>query len=131
MELNHLIQVVYFSDRAEGPAAGTAGDICTRIERENVARGITGFIFAIGGCFVSVLEGGHDDILARMEQIAADPSHQRMVVLRESAIDARRFASWKSGSFGTEGAVDYDRSDAQAFAARLSKGMRMVTPRPA
>ena len=126
MALNHLIQVVYLSDRVLNSETGSVSDVCNRIEREHSALGITGFIFAIGGCFVSVLEGGHDDLLARMEQIASDPSHQRMVVLREGAIDARRFSSWKSGALERGDVQEYDRREAQAFASRLSKGLRMA-----
>ena len=131
MAVNNLIQVVYFSERVEGPEVGTAEDICDRIEREHTRLGFTGFVFALGGCFVSVLEGEHDDVLARMEQLAADPGHQRMVVLREGSIGARKFASWRSSSLEQGEIEDRDRSGAQAFAARLSKRLRMAEAQPA
>ena len=79
-EMERLIQVVYFSDRVESPGLGETSDIIRVIESKHAALGITGFLFALGGWFISVLEGDHDRVLSRMEQLASDPSHQRMVV---------------------------------------------------
>lgn len=122
----HLVQVVYFSDRAEGASDGASAELLLRMDREHIKRDITGFLFAMGGSYVSVLEGGHDVVLERMEQIAADPGHQRMVVLREGSIETRKFASWKSGDVLGKAESDYDRAEARAFASRLSKGLRVA-----
>jgi hypothetical protein len=92
-----LVRLVYVSTatRPLGPEELEA--IVATSRRNNAAHGLTGLLLHGGGRFYGLIEGAEEEVLARMEQIVADPRHREIRVLREDSIPVRRFASWSFG----------------------------------
>ncbi len=109
-----LVRIAYLSVAARDLATADIDAIAAASRRNNAARGLTGLLFHGGGRFYGLIEGPRRRVFARMERIVTDPRHRALQILREDAIDARRFANWsfcvlpESGS-GVDDAVAFDR----------------------
>lgn len=107
-----LVRIVYVSAAARPLGQADLDAIERSAARHNAARGLTGLLLFGSGRFYGVLEGPRRRVFSRMERIVVDPRHRNLVVLREEAIDAPRFANWTFGSIpegdppGGEAALD-------------------------
>lgn len=93
----NLIRLVYVSDAVASLAAGDLDAIRASSEARNLVSGLTGLLLFRRPIFCGILEGPRRRLFARMEVIATDPRHARLRVLREQAIDERRFSNWTLG----------------------------------
>ncbi len=87
---------------------GELDDIARVSRLRNQRSGLTGFLIHQGGRFHGVLEGPQRSLFARMEVIMADPRHQKLAVVRENAVDERRFQNWSIGFLPESGDPESD-----------------------
>lgn len=93
-------------------------------ERNNPARGLTGFLLHQGGRFYGLLEGPRRPLMARMEVIVADRRHGNLRVLREADVTICRFRNWTFGELPfIDGAGPNDRPSVD-FIFNLSRRLR-------
>lgn len=94
--------------------------IATKSERNNARRGLTGFLLYGAGRFYGVIEGTRRKVLARMERIATDPRHRRLVIISENSIQSRRFAGWSFSNLGEDIAPSGDPDLLDAFIVSMA-----------
>lgn len=126
MRSHPYLQLVARARPGGGSDAQDIRDLLEESQELCPQMGLTGMQIAIGGRLVKVLEGPEKDVLARMEQISADPRCRDVIVLREGYVRNRRFANWKSAhiSDGEEDGIGW--LEAERFAMLLSRGLRQA-----
>lgn len=97
-----LMRLVYLSKARDAITTEALGNIETSSQSNNLAAGITGLLIVQGGHFYGIMEGPRKRILQRMEVIITDARHSGLRILREEAIEARRFANWSFGRLPDE-----------------------------
>jgi hypothetical protein len=141
-----LYQVLYSSVATEPLGAQAMCDLLAHARRRNSERGITGVLiyFPVTSEIVQVLEGEKADVLALMDQLRADPRHQRLAIHLEALVCARALGAWPMGYLtaecdeplqaahvsarlgGQESA--FDRSSGEAIGRRLLRLVRGAVP---
>lgn len=110
--------------------------------RNNPAAGISGGLIFTELHFAQVLEGSTEALDALLARIAADPRHDRMLVVERKVIEGRRFGGWAMAYSGPSFYMDRhvrplldahrDGIEAEAEAAYLAELTRQfVTLRAA
>ena len=112
------------SEQVKPPAPGETASITSNMTARHQELNLTGFLVFAGGSFVSVIEGVYETVISRLENLAQQSHHQRMIILREGAIKDRRFVGWISVDLSNGGRGLLSRNDAEEFATRLSAGLR-------
>ena len=92
-----LFEVLYTSEMRDEVPVAEVGLLVKRARGRNAEMGITGVLMFDGAQFCQFLEGPEDAVLDLMRRICADPRHRNVILVRESAIDVRRFKSWYLG----------------------------------
>lgn len=93
-----LVHLAYVSSAASTLTLSDLDAIGARALERNVAARITGLLLYQGDTFCGVLEGPRRAVFSRMEIIITDPRHHALRILREDAIDERRFSNWSFGA---------------------------------
>ena len=62
--------------------------------RRNAAVGIGGILWSGRGEFVQALEGGHDEVQATLQRIAADARHTDLEIICDCTVQSRMFGAW-------------------------------------
>lgn len=99
------MQIVYTSTAVRPLGADDLDAIRIASERNNSARGLTGFLLYQGGRFYGLIEGPRRALMARMEKIIADPRHRDLRVLREADVSSYRFRNWTLSHLPDAGAA--------------------------
>ena len=88
--------VLYVSRQAAGIAelALELYGIEQASRRRNAELGITGALLATKAHFAAILEGETEPLDGLLACIARDPRHERLTIVEETEIGARRFAGW-------------------------------------
>ncbi len=89
-----LIRLIFASTAVRVLAPAELDAIEATSARHNRTHGLTGFLLFGGQRFYGVLEGPRRRVIGRMERIAVDPLHRRIVIVSEDDITERRFATW-------------------------------------
>jgi len=100
-----LYHLIYFSQSDKLMHDGNLLDILTRVKTLNRNHEITGmllymegrFFSQIEGRFMQVLEGREQSVKDVFERIKNDKRHHDIIVLKQSPILTRSFASWSMG----------------------------------
>jgi hypothetical protein len=93
-------------------------------ERNNAARGLTGFLLHQGDRFYGLLEGPRRLLLARMEVIVTDRRHGSLRVLREADVATCRFRNWTFGALPALGPAETSERPSVDFIVNLSRRLR-------
>ncbi|OAI02322.1 diguanylate cyclase [Methylomonas methanica] len=64
---------------------------------DNNARGITGCLLYMDGCFMQILEGSRRTVLGLVEKIKRDPRHRDFQLVMQAAQQRRIFPDWSMG----------------------------------
>lgn len=94
-----LVRLLYASRAVKAFDQEELAAILRKSRTHNPEAGITGvlcFCFA-QGIFMQVLEGGRGAVNKLYNQIATDPRHTQVELLRYDEIDERAFAGWSMG----------------------------------
>lgn len=118
-----LLQLVYASKVAPGVTDDDLETIAAISQSRNEAAGLTGLLLRQGEAFYGVLEGRSRLVLARMEAIASDRRHSGVRILREEAIEQRRFASWSYGVLPAPSGLS-ESDPGEDFINRLARGLK-------
>ena len=120
-----VIQLVF---RSEYDAAMQAADAVAALRGWSAvhgARDLGGFALVGDRRITGLIEGPASEVLGRMEEIAADPVHTGMTVLREARAPGRRFASWYVGALSRPGDAGADPAQA-LFQRSLLSALRAL-----
>ena len=105
--------------------------ILTAARRNNAAGGITGALLFCGGFFAQVLEGPSPTVARLVATIGVDRRHDRMTLLLDTPIAARRFPDWSLAYVGMAGVEDLMRhlvgAEVEAGRAERLVGLLFVT----
>lgn len=102
-------QLLYCSTAAQGTSSRDVFDIVEQSQRNNPARGITGFLLADSGRYLQFLEGSSLSVQALLARIEADPRHGGLEVVLRLGSEERWFPDWAMKgllSFRSEPAID-------------------------
>ena len=90
-----LYFAIYVSQAVQQPLPSqTLESIVQTARSANSANGITGCLIVQDGCFMQMLEGQRDAVLALVDKIKADPRHSGARIVIEGAAKRRVFAEW-------------------------------------
>ena len=92
--------------------------LVNELTRTAARSGLTGLMLQQGDSFYAVLEGPSRRLLARMEQMIADPRFGPITVLKEKTVPSRRFGNW---SFGVLPPMQEPSTAAEAFILKLAQ----------
>lgn len=93
-----VLRKIIYSSRAAAPLGENDLYAILRAARaNNAAHKITGLLLFINRLFLQVLEGESDAVGEVFERIASDARHSDVRVLRDAAINTRRFPDWSMG----------------------------------
>ena len=92
-----LTRLIYASTSTGPLTPSSVQSIVDRARAENERRRLTGMLVFDHNCFLQALEGRREAVSELFCRIAADPRHQRIVLLDVQPIDERLFANWTMG----------------------------------
>lgn len=93
-----MLRKIIYSSRATEPfRVDDLYAILRAARANNAAHQITGMLLFINGRFLQVLEGESGAVGEVFDRIAADAQHTDVRVLRDAAINTRRFPDWSMG----------------------------------
>jgi hypothetical protein len=81
-------------------------NIVSGARTRNAERGVSGVLIFTEARFAQVIEGPEPAIDALMDTISIDPRHKQVTVVREGALDERRYADWSMAYSGPSLYVD-------------------------
>ncbi|HEY6879802.1 MAG TPA: BLUF domain-containing protein [Polyangiales bacterium] len=90
-------EIVYVSAARKPFDTTQLNALLEHARRNNERLGVTGILLYDEGSFIQLLEGDPQVLHALYAQIAADPRHYRVRVVRERVIAARSFGAWTMG----------------------------------
>lgn len=118
------MQIVYTSTASRTLDKDDLHAIRIASERNNGARGLTGFLLHQDGRFYGLLEGPRRALLARMEVIVSDARHSHLRVLREADVASGRFRNWTFGQLPDIGTPGPAAKPSVEFIVNLSRRLR-------
>ncbi|WP_284155006.1 BLUF domain-containing protein [Algicella marina] len=89
--------------------------------------GLTGFIMAGGNVLVSVLEGGADQVIGALDEVARDRRHKGVTVLRESTVSGHRFVNFGVGRMDAPDQPNAGGQNCLEFAEKLARKLQHVS----
>lgn len=92
-----LYQFAYFSISTFPMKEIDLIEILSKSRTNNQLLGVTGILVFMDGCFLQVLEGEKDIVMALAYKIKADKRHKDFIKLHESEIEERDFKDWSMG----------------------------------
>ncbi len=92
----NLCRLVYFSQRNPAVALDMQQLIST-CHKNNSKTTLTGILHYNGEDFVQVLEGSRTDVSHTFIRIAADPRHQKLLLMSFADVRERLFPGWSMG----------------------------------
>jgi blue light- and temperature-responsive anti-repressor len=95
--LSNLIHLVYNSAATHAFTDEELEELLCKSRNKNAARGITGMLLYVDGCFFQILEGPKEAVEALAERIRLDPRHNRMTTIIHEPIAQRAFGEWSMG----------------------------------
>ena len=102
-------QIIYASNVTdEIVAPETLNTIVAQANKNNPRDKITGLLLYGDNLFFQVLEGPDEMIQDMKDRIWADPRHQGITELKNSAIEDRNFPDWSMGCFEMKGKYEQD-----------------------
>ncbi|MEO0819469.1 MAG: BLUF domain-containing protein [Pseudomonadota bacterium] len=97
-----LYSLLYISRSLVTAESGEMQAIAEASQRNNGARGITGFLYYDNAFFLQVLEGLREDVLELYAVIEKDPRHNSVRVLHAHSVESRAFGGWAMGLYDGE-----------------------------
>ena len=128
-----MIRLIYASHATVPFTDADLDALLETCRRYNVAHGVTGMLLHRDGDFLQVLEGEADAVRETFARIARDRRHAGVVMLDESSIDEREFASWAMAyrrltpTEGPPGFVDYFRQSVEDRDGDASRMLAVFT----
>lgn len=94
-----LVRLLYASRALDGIGDSLLQPIVERSRANNLEHGITGIlcVYPDGGVFLQVIEGARAEVNALYGNIARDPRHRDVTLLRYEEIEERHFSAWRMG----------------------------------
>lgn len=96
-----MLQIIYKS-KATVPFVQPELQALLRIaQTHNRSKGITGMLVYHNHCFLQLLEGEEQDVLALMAHIAEDRRHHQVKIVAQDNITVRAYDGWAMGFVDT------------------------------
>ncbi len=90
--MGSLFQIVYTSTASKEFGRPELLDMLQGSVRRNKQSGITGLLLYKDGCFMQVLEGEEEPVIALFSKISRDPRHHHVIPLLRERIEERKFS---------------------------------------
>lgn len=87
--------LLYTSVARAGLGGGDVFNIIQSSAKRNPERGVTGFLVYQGGKFLQLVEGEEAALDALLSDLASDPRHHSIEVIKRQAIEKRSFPDWR------------------------------------
>ena len=101
-----VYQLAYFSAATVNFKEKELEQLLINARRNNEKEEVTGVLLFIDHCFLQVLEGDKETVMARYKKIEKDKRHEDVVQIYENETEDRSFGEWSMG-FETLSAADY------------------------
>lgn len=92
-----LMRLIYASEASQALPPGELEALLATARRGNARRALTGLLVFDHRAFLQVLEGEASRVSEVFCRIAADPRHQRVLIIEARAVAERLFGSWSMG----------------------------------
>jgi hypothetical protein len=92
-----LTRLIYASESSQALTPTAVQQLVESASRANKRRQLTGVLAFDQRAFLQCLEGSREDVSELFCRIAADPRHQRIVLLESKPVHERQFSKWGMG----------------------------------
>ena len=98
-----MLQMIYTSAATKKISPKELQELLVVSRRNNIRDGITGMLLFEDGTFLQVLEGEEEVVDRTYQRIAADPRHNKILLIARFELEQRSFNDWEMGYFDASG----------------------------